>query len=132
MATNFEEKSVPNKNKLGSTDASVGVEKLPEGWPQVSGDNNASDWDVVGLVSPAENHHEMKKGLAWHKMMDPVTNCPWWYNNVTGEKTWHEPEDWQEHVARSTAKKKQRDWRHSQRKKKRTRKRLNHLRDRKP
>ena len=126
VASKFETSS--NEKGLEAGDQSTGDERLPNGWPQVSGDNNKTDWNVVGFVSPAENHGEAGNSLAWHKMLDPVTKCPWWYNNITGEKTWHEPPDWQDHVARSTAKKKKRDLHHSQRKKKRTRNRLKQLR----
>merc|ERR1711871_279955 len=61
---------------------------LSKGWPHISGDNNSTNWDAVGIVSPAESSNTLNKNAVWHKMMDPVTQCPWWYNNSTGEKTW--------------------------------------------
>ncbi len=71
----------------------------PVGWPKEEGDNKTTDWNAVGMVSPAQS-----TSGEWHKLLDPVTGCPWWYNTKTKEKTWHEPENWSKLVAESVKK----------------------------
>ena len=51
---------------------------------------------TVGLVSPAQS----RVGV-WHKMNDPISGHPWWYNELTLAKTWEEPTEWNSQTEQS-------------------------------